>query len=208
VNATVISLISWSAVTAGTLSTVAQYRRVIATGIEGVSSATWLLFTLIGGFWIAYGSLSAHSLAVVMGSLLVWPLQLALVFRLAPWRHRRGSLQALAMFTLTCVAPGVVGGWSWCVYGCGVAMTLLRGPQIVELLRAGDTSGVSAASWFYGVGCAVLWITYYLGVHLWAPLVATGAAGLGSLVIALLTVWRHRQAKDELARAEVFANLS
>ena len=112
-NATVISLISWSAVTAGTLSTVAQYRRVIATGIEGVSSATWLLFTLIGGFWIAYGSLSAHSLAVVMGSLLVWPLQLALVFRLAPWRHRRGSESPAGPAANATVPPREPGRRRW-----------------------------------------------------------------------------------------------
>jgi hypothetical protein len=135
----------------------------------------------------------------------VWPLQIALVMRLAPWRHRRGSLQALAMFTATCVAPGLLGGWAWCVYGCGLAMVLLRGPQILELLRPGVASGVSVASWLYGVGCALLWIIYYLGVHLWAPLIATGAAGLGSLVIALLTTWRHRQGARELARREVFA---
>ena len=207
-NSFAIALVSWTAVTAGTISTIAQYRRVNATGIEGVSSATWLLFTLIGGFWISYGSLGAHSLAVVMGSLLLWPLQLAIVFRLAPWRHRRGSFQALVMFLVTCVVPGLVGGWSWCVYGCGVAMTLLRGPQVIELLRTRDASGVSATSWFFGVGCAVLWIVYYLGVHLWAPLIATTASGTGSLVIASLTVWRHRQAKEELVRRAVFVNLS
>lgn len=207
-NSLAITLVSWTAVTAGSLSTIAQFRRVTATGIEGVSSATWLLFTFIGAFWMAYGSLSAHSLAVVMGSLLIWPLQLAIVFRLAPWRHLRGSLQAVAMFLATCVAPGLVGGWSWCVYGCGLAMTLLRGPQLLELLRTRDASGVSAASWFLGVGCAVLWIVYYSQVQLWAPLIATAASGTGSLLIASLTVWRHRQATEELVRREVFAQMS
>ncbi len=207
-NSLAITLVSWTAVTAGSLSTIAQFRRVTATGIEGVSSATWLLFTFIGAFWMAYGSLSAHSLAVVMGSLLIWPLQLAIVFRLAPWRHPRGSLQAVAMFLATCVAPGLVGGWSWCVYGCGLAMTLLRGPQLLELLRTRDASGVSAASWFLGVGCAVLWIVYYSQVQLWAPLIATAASGTGSLLIASLTVWRHRQATEELVRLEVFAQMS
>ena len=200
-----VVLISWTAVAAGALATVAQYQRVRTLGIEGVSSATWLLFTLIGGFWIAYGVWSAHSFVVVMGSLLCWPLQLAIVVRLAPWRNQRGSLQAIGMFTATCVVPGFVGGWSYCVYGCGLAMTLLRGPQFVELMRVGDWSGVSSASWFFSASCAMLWITYYTNVHLWAPLIATAASGSASLVIAVLSVWRHRQADEEFVRLEVFA---
>ena len=200
-----VALVSWAAVLAGTLATVAQFRRVTSLGIEGVSSATWLLFTLIGGFWISYGALSAHSFAVVMGSLLCWPLQLAIVVRLAPWRHRRGSLQAIAMFSATCVLPGVVGGWSYCVYGCGLAMTLLRGPQFIELLRTRDASGVSSASWFFGASCALLWIIYYANVSLWAPLIATAISGSASLVIALMAVWRHRQAEEDFVRLEVFA---
>jgi hypothetical protein len=200
-----VALVSWAAVLAGTLATVAQFRRVSALGIEGVSSATWLLFTLIGGFWISYGALSAHSFAVVMGSLLCWPLQIAIVVRLAPWRHRRGSLQAVAMFAATCVAPGLVGGWSYSVYGCGLAMTLLRGPQFVELVRTRGASGVSSASWFFGASCAALWIIYYANVGLWAPLIATAASGSASLVIALMAVWRHREAEEEFVRLEVFA---
>ena len=200
-----VALIAWTAVAAGALATVAQYQRVRTLGIEGVSSATWLLFTLIGGFWISYGVWSAHSFVVVMGSLLCWPLQIAIVVRLSPWRHARGSLQAIGMFTATCAVPGVVGGWSYCVYGCGLAMTLLRGPQFVELVRAGDWSGVSSTSWFFSASCALLWITYYTDVRLWAPLIATAASGSASLVIAVLSVWRHRQGDQELVRREVFA---
>ncbi|MDE3093241.1 MAG: hypothetical protein KGL23_04225 [Acidobacteriota bacterium] len=200
-----VVLIAWAAVVAGTLATVAQYRRVRSLGVEGVSSATWLLFTLIGGFWIAYGALSAHSFVVVMGSLLCWPLQIAIVLRLRPWRHRRGSLQAIGMFSATCAVPGLVGGWSYCVYGCGLAMTLLRGPQLVELVRVGDWSGVSAASWFFSASCAGLWIYYYTDIHLWAPLIATAASGLASLTIAALAVWRHRQVDELVAGLEALA---
>ena len=183
----------------------AQYRRVSVQGVEGVSLATWLMFTLIGGFWIFFGAFSAHSLAVVLGSLLCWPLQMSIVFRLKPWRHRRGSSQAVALFLACCVVPGVVGGWAYCVYGSGLAMTLLRVPQFVELLRTRDPSGVSAASWFIGVGCATLWIIYYANVNLWAPLIATACSGVASTAIGLIAVWRHRQADEEMVRREVFA---
>jgi uncharacterized protein with PQ loop repeat len=198
-------LLSWAAVTAGTVAMAAQYRHMNEQGIEGVSLATWLLFSLIGGFWIAYGAFSAHSMAIVLGSLLCWPFQLPIVWRLSPWHHRRGALQAVALFLVCCVAPGALGGWSYCVYGTGIAMTLLRVPQFVELLRTRDASGVSSASWFIGVGCSTLWISYYANVHLWAPLIATMCSGLASTVLGCMAVWRHRQMNEELIRAEVFA---
>jgi hypothetical protein len=184
----------------------AQYRRTTDQGIEGVSLATWLMFTLIGGFWIAYGLFSAHSMAVLLGSVFCWPFQIPIVIRLSPWRHRRGASQALALFVSCCVAPGLFGGWSYCVYGTGVAMTLLRVPQFVQLMRTDDASGVSSASWFIGVGCAALWIAYYWNVHLWAPLIATACSGTASAVIGCVAVWRHRQMQQEFIRAEVFAS--
>ena len=200
-----VVLISWAAVTAGTVSVWAQYRRVNVQGIEGVSLATWLMFTLIGVFWMSYGTFSAHSIAVITGSLLCWPLQASIVIRLKPWQHRRGASQATALFFATCVVPGVVGGWAWCVYGCGLAMTLLRVPQFVELLRTRDASGVSASSWFIGAGCALLWIVYYWNVHLWAPMIATACSGTASVLIGSMAVWRHRQEQVEFVRREVFA---
>jgi len=202
---TFIDLISWAAVAAGTASMWAQYRRVGREGIEGVSLTTWAEFTLIGGFWISYGALSAHSVAVIMGSLLCWPLQISIVIRLSPWRDRRATTTALALFASTCVLPGLWGGWAYCVYGCGVGMTLLRLPQLLELLRTRDASGVSSSSWFIGAGCAALWIIYYANVALWAPLIATACSGLASAAVGSLAVWRHRQGAADVARREVFA---
>jgi len=206
VSHSLVALISWAAVAAGTVSMWAQFRRVNVQGIEGVSLATWLMFTLIGVFWVSYGAFSAHSLAVILGSLLCWPLQASIVFRLRPWRHRRGSSQATALFLGTCVVPGIIGGWAWCVYGCGLAMTLLRVPQFMELLRTRDASGVSSASWFIGASCALLWIVYYWNVHLWAPLIATACSGTASVLIGLMAVWRHRQEQEEFIAREVFAS--
>ena len=205
-NPLLIAFISWTTVSAGLASTFVQYRRVATQGVEGVSTATWLLFTLNGGFWIAYGALGAHSFVIVVSSLLCWPLQGVITFRLAPWRHWKGSSQAVALFLAACVAPGLVGGWSWCVYGCGVSMVVLRTPQLRQLLLARDASGVSATSWFFSAGCALLWIIYYAQVNLFAALVATLFSGVGSLSIALLAVARHRQEAREFVRVEAFAN--
>ena len=201
-----VILTSWAAVAAGTASAGVQFRRVTAQGVEAVSLATWLMFTLIGGFWIAFGALSAHSWVVISGSVLCWPLQASIVARLQPWRHWRELSQATGLFAVTCILPGVVGGWSWCVYGCGVAMTLMRVPQFMELVRTHDARGVSAASWFIGAGCATLWIIYYWNIHLWAPLIATACSGSASVVIALMALLRHRQNHHDFVRSEVFAS--
>src|SRR5665213_2306022 len=76
----------WLAVASGVVGTSYQLRRVRALGIEGVSLATWVLFVYMGGFWITYG-FAAHSAEVVLGSALILPIQLSILFRLAPWRR-------------------------------------------------------------------------------------------------------------------------
>jgi hypothetical protein len=96
-------------------------------------------------------------------------------------------------------------GWAGGVFGTGVAMSINRAPQLIELVRHPDASGVSATSWFVGAfGCS-LWILYYVGAHLWAALTATAFAGLANLAIALLATWRHNQARQSLVAQEVFA---
>jgi len=204
VNSLTVALIAWTALAGGFVSTYLQFHRISTLGIEGVSTATWLLFTLNGGFWTSYGAWSAHSFVVWFSGFVCLPLQVIIVFRLAPWRRLRGSAQALALFVGACVAPSLVGGWDWGVYGLGVSMVVLRTPQIRQLLRARDATGVSTESWFFSVGCAALWIVYYADVHLWAPLVITVGSGLGSLTIASLAVARHRQGAPEVVRFEVF----
>ncbi len=194
----------WTAVGLGVVGTSIQLRRVAGLGVEGVSMATWLLFTYMGCFWISYG-VAAHSWAVVMGSLLVLPLQLGILFRLRPWRHGATAAWSFAFFALTCVVPALVWGWAGGVYGTGVAMTMTRAPQMVARGRYRDASGVSTGSWVLAAVGSVLWIAFYDGSHLWAALVATGVAGAGNVTIAGLSAWRHRQARNDLVRAEVFA---
>lgn len=196
--------IGWLAVAVGLVSTVVQWRRVSAEGIEGVSLATWSLFAMMGGFWISYG-FAVHSWPVVLGSLIVLPIQGAILVRLAPWRDWRTVGWSLGLFAATCLMPALFGGWSAGVYGIGVAMSLTRIPQLVELVRSPDALGVSAASWSLAASGSVLWVAYYDGDHLWAALVATSAAGLANVAIAALAAWRHRQLRREIIRDEVFA---
>ena len=160
----------------------------------------------MGCFWITYGLVSAHSWEVVLGSVFLLPLQLLIVFRLKPWRSASVTLRSFAFFVACCVVPTAVWGWAGGVYGTGVAMTVKRGPQLVELIRRPDASGVSVSSWALNFAGTALWVVYYSGVHLWAPLISTACAGLANLTIAVLAAWRHRQAHYELVAAEVFAS--
>jgi len=198
-------LLGWSAVAIGVVGTRSQFRRICTRGVAGVSIATWTLFVLMGCFWMSYGFV-AHSWQVSMGSALAAPWQLAILVRLKVWEHASIVARSVAAFLACCVVPTVLFGWAGGVLGTGVAMTINRAPQLIELIRQVDASGVSAGSWYLGVlGCS-LWIIYYTGVHLWAALAATSAAGVANLAIALLTSGRHVQARRRLVAEQVFAS--
>jgi len=132
-------------------------------------------------------------------------MQLSILFRLAPWRRWAVPARALGYIVVCCVLPTMVWGWAGGVFGTGVAMTINRAPQLIELVRHADATGVSATSWFVGAfGCS-LWILFYTGVHLWAALTATAFAGLANLAIGLLATWRHGQSRQDFIAREVFA---
>src|SRR5487761_2314215 len=194
----------WAAVLMGLGGTLAQFSRARRLGVEGVSLATWVLFVFMGCFWTTYGVV-AHSPEIVMGSLLILPLQLSIVYRLRPWKSTDVVVRSFAFFVVCCVLPTVAWGWVGGVYGTGVAMTVNRGPQIVELIRQEDASGVSVASWMFGVVGSLFWVTYYQNARLWAALVSTSFAGLANLSIAVLAAWRHRRAREDMVAREVFA---
>ena len=194
----------WAAVVIGLFGPMAQFQRARRLGVEGVSSATWVLFALVGVFWITYGII-ARSGQIILGSLVVLPLQVAIVIRLQPWRHTAVVVRSLAFFVVVCVLPTLMWGWVGGVYGSGVAVVANRGPQLIELVREPDASGVSVLSWLLGAAGSMLWVAYYQDVHLLAALVATSFAGLANLAIALLAAWRHRQARQEFTASTVFA---
>jgi uncharacterized protein with PQ loop repeat len=197
-------LMGWSAVLMGFFGAYAQFQRVSTLGVVGVSLATWVLFVYLGCFWITYGFV-AHSGEVVLGSAIILPLQLAILIRLRPWEHGRVAWRAFVFFAVCCLAPAVVWGWAGALYGTGVAMAINRAPQLIELVRHEDASGVSVGSWLFGfTGCS-LWIGYYSGAHLWTPMAPTALAGLANLAIAMLAGWRHQQARRTEIVEEVFA---
>lgn len=189
--------LGWVAVGLTVWGSLAQFLRIRSRGIEGVSLATWTLFSLMGCFWIAYG-IDQRSAVIVLGSLLVLPLQVAVVARLAPWRSPRVVARVALLSLVACVLPAAIVGWSGGVYGAGVVMVITRGPQLVELIRQRDATGVSVSMWALGVAALACWVLYYQNERLWAPSVSTACGGLASLAIALLALWRHRQFHEPL----------
>ena len=106
----------WLAVASGVVGTSYQLRRVRTLGVEGVSLATWVLFVYMGCFWITYG-VAARSAQVVLGSALIMPIQLSILFRLAPWRRWAVPARALGYFVACCVTPTILWGWAGGVFG-------------------------------------------------------------------------------------------
>ncbi|HEY5303379.1 MAG TPA: hypothetical protein VIJ86_04925 [Acidimicrobiales bacterium] len=181
----------WLAVVLSTFSVYVQSTRLRRHGVDGVSLTTWTLFFYLGVFWIIYG-IDVHSWQLVVGGLVAVPFEVSLLVGLRPWSRPEVVVRCLVVVVLCCLVPAWVWGWTGAVIGAGVTGTLMRAPQLVRLLRGGAAAGVSASSWTLAVTVSALWVVYYTGAHLWAVLAVTAFNGGVSLVIAVLSNWRHR----------------
>ncbi len=193
---TLYDLAGYVGVSLGFVSTTIQFLRIRKDGTDGVSLGTWTLFTLTSGFWILYGSLGAHSLQVVLGSLLVWPYQLYIVGRLLPLKNLSIVGKSLGFSILFTFGPLAIFGWRGGVLGTGAAMTLMCLPQFVSLIRAKHAEGVSAVSWWVGTLMCLLWTVYYAGNHLWTALVSAVGFGFANAAVAVLASLRHVQSRS------------
>jgi uncharacterized protein with PQ loop repeat len=187
--------LGWLAVVLGAIVAYTQFRRISGRGIEGVSLATWTLFVYMGVFWTLYG-VSIHSWQLVLGGAVSLPLQLMIWLRLKPWNRPRVSVHSLIFFAAFCSVPAIFWGWSGAAVGAGTAGWITRMPQLVQLVRHEEATGVSASSWLTAGMVSGLWVIYYSGAHLWPVMSVTAVAGLVSLSIGTLASWRHRQVSD------------
>ncbi len=201
-SAPLVLVLGWAAVLFGALSTIAQFARIRQHGTDGVSLGTWSLFSLMGVFWTAYG-VAQRDAIIILGSLPLLPIQLALVARLRPIIQWRVVVRSVAAALVFSAVPTILWGWDAGVFGTGVLMVLNRGPQIVELVRTRGALGVSTATWLLGATGSALWVLFYVGERLWAPLIATAFAGLASLSVAALAAWRHAQVDERVAIGDV-----
>jgi uncharacterized protein with PQ loop repeat len=184
-------------------ATLAQFQRVRTLGTEGIALATWLLFVLMGLFWIGYG-LHEHAPLIILGSLLIWPFQVAIVFRLAFWRQRVVCAQSLALFLLGSLAPMMFWGWSGGILGTGVVMVINRWPQMSSLLRRPDATGVSAVTWLMGVAGSSVWTSYYIADRDIAATWTNAITGVMNLGVLVLVIWRHRQMHQQEIARDIF----
>ncbi len=183
--------IGWVAVALTVWGTFAQYRRVLRQGIEGVSFPTWLLFAYMSCFWISYG-VDQRSAVIILGSALVLPVQVGVIVHLGS-RRSWGAVSQVTLYSLlVCVAPVLFWGWSAGVVGAGVTMVITRGPQLLELIRTPDASGVSVSMWVMSSAALLCWVVYYQNAQLWAAFTSVLCACAASIAIAVLA-WQRQQ---------------
>jgi uncharacterized protein with PQ loop repeat len=190
--------VGWVAVVLTVWGSGAQFLRVLKRGIEGVSLATWTLFTYMGIFWTCYG-FDQHSLIIVLGSGVTLPLQAGVTIYLRPWRSSATFSRVTLYSFLVCFAPTIFFGWTAGVYGAGVTMVITRGPQLLELIRNPLATGVSVPMWTMSSVALLCWVVYYENAHLWAAFASVACGGVASIAIALLAVRRHQQGQSRLA---------
>ena len=188
----------WIAVVLTVWGSGAQFLRILRRGTGGVSLGTWTLFTYMGIFWTCYG-FDQHSLIIILGSAITLPFQAGVALHLRPWQSWAVFSRVTLYSALICFAPVIFWGWSAGVYGAGVTMVITRGPQLVELLRNPDATGVSVPMWMLSSAALLCWVVYYEDAHLWAAFTSVLCAGLASTAIALLALQRHRQGQARLA---------
>ena len=192
------SIIAWVAVFLGVPGTIVQYRRVLKDGVEGISLATWLMFVYMGIYWITYGVI-VRSLVVMMGSLVIFPIQLLVISHLSPLKHLKVLLGSGAFIFVCTWVPAMIWGWSAGIFGAGFAMVMNRLPQLVEVIRVQHVFGVSASSYAIGSFGSLLWIIHFLRERMWAAFFATVCAGTINILIMGFTILRHHQVATEEA---------
>ena len=189
---TLFLIIGWVATALGWFLTGVQLRRAWVVSTEGIALATWSTFLFATIFWVWYG-LAVHDPVVLWSSLVIFPIQLAVIACIERKGEMKTILTSAAFVFATCGIPTFVWGWPGGCYGAGVLMMLNRWPQIRTLIRTADVEGVSVASWSIGLVSLFLWSVYYSENNQWAPLMSCVAAALGNLAIVILASWRHQQ---------------
>ena len=182
-------------IVSGLLSTVPQVLRA-RRDVEGLALPTWTGFIAVSTAWMAYGVAVGDPLQLIVN---VPVIILDLIIIKAVWpttsvRTRRRSVGFAGVVLVVSVTSAVALG----VTAAGlvaIVVTLAQlTPQVVEVIRNPNPSGVSVATWLLLAGNQSVWMTY--GLLDGQPLLATNAAIMGSLalLIAVLTVQRTRRA--------------
>jgi uncharacterized protein with PQ loop repeat len=187
----------WLAVSIGLWGVSSQLRRAIRVGVEGISLATWLLFSLVAVYWSLYGFV-VHSLIVILGTGVMFPVQFAIVLVMKPWRSLIVVSRCCLFFAVCCIVPTLLWGWPAGIYGATIVTVVNRVPQFVALVRERNVIGVSAASWLIAFLGGAFWLVYYINLHKSAAIASVCITMFTNSSIAALATWRHRVHQSEV----------
>jgi uncharacterized protein with PQ loop repeat len=190
-------VIGWTGALTGGFMTAIQYVRARRVGVDGISPLTWSLFLMMGIFWMAYG-IEEHSACMVVGTIMVAPVQAAILLTLG-WKETWRSM-GLALITviLTILLPTVIWGWNVGAGSIGVVMVFTRLPQIIDLLRLPSVEGVSVMSWLLSSVNLGLWLYYYLVHHDTGAAISMVITIASNLLITVLAARRHHHTSELL----------
>ena len=192
-------IIGWIGALTGGFMTAIQYFRAHRVGVDGISPLTWSLFLMMGIFWMAYG-FEEHSACMVVGTLMVAPVQAAILFAIG-WRETwRSMVLALLMVIVTILLPTIIWGWNVGAGSIGVVMVFTRLPQIVDLIRLPSVEGVSVMSWLLSSVNLGLWLYYYVVHHDSGAALSMVITIASNLLITVLAARRHHHTKEVLER--------
>ena len=177
-----VSLFGALAVAVTVVQFAPQAVRVHRVGVAGVALGTWALFTATTASWLSYG-IVAHQLSLTIVNLIVGPLAWSILGRLALAKEHR--TKALIAFGVAAAAAATTALWPT------VSVFVLAGvevvaivPQLLEVFKPIDLSGVSISTWLATTLAQGLWGVYGFVAHQTAVSLGGFAGALLAIVIA------------------------
>lgn len=157
--------------------------------VAGISSLSWATFLAVNLSWCAYG-LGMRNPYLVTNTVGAAAFNCALLWRIDIHRWRTGS--GVAACALGSAALGLLVGWPTVAMVCFALAFTVRGPQILQALRAPDLSGISLTSWTLAVVNNSLWTA--IGIQCqdwWFAAANVGLVLTTATLIAVVQFRRH-----------------
>lgn len=167
-----------------------QALHTIRRGAKGVSLATWTLTLANCGFWSIYG-LKFNAISGALGSILMIPFVIYLMAKSLRFHPISSLVRSILFFLVLVGPPGLTLGWGYAMAAISSLALFTRLPQIVELIKERDASGVSSVSQVITITGSTVWVLYWLGLHKLSAALPPAATLVATVVILILAVYRH-----------------
>jgi uncharacterized protein with PQ loop repeat len=170
-----LALAAWATTMLGVVSpiltisrSVPQAGRVLRSGAEGVSSATWVMLVALAELWAIYGILArvpAEIVTNVPNTVLCLVVVLLVAWRRAAMRTYLlvlGAMSAfIAAFAVACAVERADNIEAVVAVMASLGLCL---PQLRRSLSGEELTGVSPASWALTTLASVSWLLYGLAI--------------------------------------------